>query len=109
MSRSTEIELSTIHARSPHLSDEPVTPAATVEDDAKSLCKSLENVEAAETERAQSVDIPPTAVTASTPAMRRKARIQFATLCWCLFLAGWNDGTTGPLLPRMQTVYHVRS
>ncbi|EJF59568.1 MFS general substrate transporter [Dichomitus squalens] len=39
--------------------------------------------------------------------MRRKARIQFATLCWSLFLAGWNDGTTGPLLPRIQTVYHV--
>ena len=29
------------------------------------------------------------------------------TLCWSLFLAGWNDGSTGPLLPRIQTVYHV--
>ncbi|KAF4564724.1 hypothetical protein EYR40_010896 [Pleurotus pulmonarius] len=35
------------------------------------------------------------------------ARIQFATLCWCLFLAGWNDGTTGPLLPRIREVYNV--
>ncbi|EIN08470.1 MFS general substrate transporter [Punctularia strigosozonata HHB-11173 SS5] len=33
--------------------------------------------------------------------------IQLAALCWCLFMAGWNDGTTGPLLPRIQTVYHV--
>lgn len=33
--------------------------------------------------------------------------IQFLTLCWTLFLAGWNDGTTGPLLPRMQSNYHV--
>jgi hypothetical protein len=36
-----------------------------------------------------------------------KARIQFASLCWCLFLHGWNDGTTGPLLPRIRKVYHV--
>ena len=35
------------------------------------------------------------------------ARIQFASLCWTLFLSGWNDGTTGPLLPRIQEVYHV--
>ena len=35
------------------------------------------------------------------------AKVQFATLCWTLFLAGWNDGTTGPLLPRIQEVYHV--
>lgn len=35
------------------------------------------------------------------------ARVQFLTLCWTLFLAGWNDGTTGPLLPRIQEVYHV--
>ncbi|KAI0322837.1 MFS general substrate transporter [Amylostereum chailletii] len=35
------------------------------------------------------------------------AKVQFASLCWSLFLAGWNDGTTGPLLPRIQEVYHV--
>lgn len=34
-------------------------------------------------------------------------RIQLSALCWCLFLAGWNDGTTGPLLPRIQEFYHV--
>lgn len=42
-----------------------------------------------------------------TPAMRRKAQIQFTTLCWSIFVAGWNDGTLGPLLPRLQEVYHV--
>lgn len=41
--------------------------------------------------------------------LQKKAeKIQFATLCWSIFLAGWNDGTTGPLLPRIQEVYHVR-
>jgi hypothetical protein len=38
---------------------------------------------------------------------RRRQNIQFAALCWCLFLAGWNDGSTGPLLPRIQREYHV--
>lgn len=36
------------------------------------------------------------------------ARLHFAAICWCFFLQGWNDGTAGPLLPRMQSVYHVR-
>ncbi|KAF9010235.1 MFS general substrate transporter, partial [Cyathus striatus] len=35
--------------------------------------------------------------------------IQFCTLCWTLFLAGWNDGTLGPLLPRIQEVYGVHA
>ncbi|KXN81657.1 Bypass of stop codon protein 6 [Leucoagaricus sp. SymC.cos] len=34
-------------------------------------------------------------------------KIHFSALCWSIFLAGWNDGTTGPLLPRIQEVYHV--
>jgi hypothetical protein len=36
------------------------------------------------------------------------AHVQYLTLLWSLFLAGWNDGTTGPLLPRIQSNYHVR-
>ncbi|KAH9852215.1 MFS general substrate transporter [Lenzites betulinus] len=39
--------------------------------------------------------------------MRRKGWMQFATLCWSIYVAGWNDGTLGPLLPRLQEVYHV--
>lgn len=35
------------------------------------------------------------------------ARIQFMALCWTLFLLGWNDGSTGPLLPRIQEVYNA--
>ena len=42
-----------------------------------------------------------------TKAQINKARVQFLTLCWTLFLAGWNDGSTGPLLPRIREVYHV--
>ena len=36
-----------------------------------------------------------------------RGQIQFAALCWSLFMIGWNDGCAGPLLPRIQEVYHV--
>ncbi|TFK82925.1 MFS general substrate transporter [Polyporus arcularius HHB13444] len=39
--------------------------------------------------------------------MKRKALWQFATLCLSIYVSGWNDGTLGPLLPRLQTVYNV--
>lgn len=42
-----------------------------------------------------------------THAQRKLARLQFATLLWTFVLVGWNDGTTGALLPRIQEVYHV--
>ncbi|RPD61364.1 MFS general substrate transporter [Lentinus tigrinus ALCF2SS1-6] len=42
-----------------------------------------------------------------TPVMRRRAWVQFAALCFTIYVAGWNDGTLGPLLPRLQEVYHV--
>ncbi|KAI0703690.1 MFS general substrate transporter [Cerioporus squamosus] len=40
-------------------------------------------------------------------AVRRRGWIQFAALCFAIYVAGWNDGTLGPLLPRLQVVYHV--
>ncbi len=50
----------------------------------------------------------PGGVPIQTPAMKRKALWQFATLCLSIYVSGWNDGTLGPLLPRLQTVYNVR-
>ncbi|GBE88612.1 MFS general substrate transporter [Sparassis crispa] len=38
---------------------------------------------------------------------RRNSRIQFAALCYAFFLEGWNDGTTGPLLPTIQRHYGI--
>ncbi|PPQ74073.1 hypothetical protein CVT24_012943 [Panaeolus cyanescens] len=40
-----------------------------------------------------------------TSKQKTIATVQFITLCWTLFVAGWNDGTTGPLLSRIQAVY----
>lgn len=39
---------------------------------------------------------------------RMKSRVHFGALCWSLFLEGWNDGSTGPLLPAIQKHYGVR-
>ncbi|KAG0691994.1 hypothetical protein DFH29DRAFT_606851 [Suillus ampliporus] len=44
---------------------------------------------------------------AQTKGQRLRARVQFATVCGSMYVAGWNDGSTGPLLPRIQTVYGV--
>lgn len=33
----------------------------------------------------------------------------FSSMCLTLFTLGWNDGTVGPLLPRMQASYNVGS
>ncbi|KAJ6593097.1 major facilitator superfamily domain-containing protein [Mycena capillaripes] len=38
---------------------------------------------------------------------RVQERTQLVTLCWTLFLAGWNDGSLGPLIPRIQQVYNI--
>lgn len=38
---------------------------------------------------------------------RRKEYICFGVLLWSIWLEGWNDGSNGPLLPRMQEHYHV--
>ncbi|KAL1719076.1 major facilitator superfamily domain-containing protein [Schizophyllum commune] len=44
------------------------------------------------------------------PVLRKQVRegyLQLFAVFWSMILLGWNDGTTGPLLPRIQTVYDV--
>jgi len=38
---------------------------------------------------------------------RKWLEVQYACLCFALFLAGWNDGTNGPLIPTIQRYYNV--
>jgi len=42
-----------------------------------------------------------------TKKQKATESVQFAVVCWCLFLARWNDEMTGPLLPSIQEVYYV--
>ncbi len=65
----------------------------------------INNLEASNKTGSQRSNTP--TATPSNKIPRWTAHIQFATMCWTLFLAGWNDGTTGPLLPRIQSNYHV--
>ncbi|KAF8524366.1 MFS general substrate transporter [Hysterangium stoloniferum] len=39
--------------------------------------------------------------------IKHQKRLQYTALCFCLFLAGYNDGTTGPLLPSIQRRYQL--
>ena len=45
----------------------------------------------------------------SSVQYRRKSLLHFLPLCWCLGVNGWHDATTGPMLPRIQATYHVRT
>jgi hypothetical protein len=38
-----------------------------------------------------------------------RERIFLLTLCWNMFLTGWNSASLGPLLPTIQTYYGVSS
>ncbi|KAF9478966.1 MFS general substrate transporter [Pholiota conissans] len=42
-----------------------------------------------------------------TPRQKSVSKLQFGALCWTLTLGGWNDGSTGALLPRIQRVYDI--
>ena len=49
-------------------------------------------------------------ITASQARTHRwKSNLHFAALCYSYFLEGWNDGSLGPLLPRIQQYYNVSS
>ncbi|TFY68003.1 hypothetical protein EVJ58_g1273 [Rhodofomes roseus] len=70
----------------------------------------ITDVEIAPTPYAASLSYTPEtpAVTpAQRAAFRRNARIQFLALCYSFFLEGWNDGSTGPLLPRIERNYQI--
>ncbi|KDQ09339.1 hypothetical protein BOTBODRAFT_37096 [Botryobasidium botryosum FD-172 SS1] len=64
----------------------------------------ISNVPALSVETAPQPPMPETVITKD---MINYERAAFASLCFSQFLNGWNDGSTGPLLPRMQEFYGV--
>ena len=58
---------------------------------------------------ADATDMVPAISAAQKAVYKRKFLISLVTLCYSFFLEGWNDGTVGPLLPRIQSYYNVRS
>ncbi|KAG2357349.1 MFS general substrate transporter [Suillus spraguei] len=49
----------------------------------------------------------PSVLSAKHRIQKTREKIQFVTLYWFIYLEGWNDGSNGPLLPRIQKVYGV--
>lgn len=101
--------ISTLRARSPH---PPDTPVIDVNNETKAI--ELRDIQKSEDDVSKLEESVPSSTAAASilhadaRTSRRKTNIHFAAMCWSLFMAGWNDGTTGPLLPRIQEVYHVR-
>ncbi|KIM86005.1 hypothetical protein PILCRDRAFT_816545 [Piloderma croceum F 1598] len=89
------------------LSFHPKSPQTQPSASAVGLNGILENIEMKDRTVTTKTAAPSTASVSNTNAHRVRANIQFISLCYSLFLAGWNGGTTGPLLPRIQEVYHV--
>jgi len=44
-----------------------------------------------------------------SPSQKRTELLRFITLLCCFFLMGWQDGTLGPILPKIREHYKVRS
>lgn len=60
--------------------------------------------------RSEETVVPPAqepGTTTRSKEMLREANVMYASMLYTMLLSGWNDGTTGPLLPRIQLVYHV--
>jgi hypothetical protein len=53
-------------------------------------------------------EAPDIANTTQSKAQRRIGRVQLVSIRYAIFVCGWNDGSTGALLPRIQKVYLVR-
>lgn len=90
-----------------HPSSDPVRAMKNIEVDVDVEMKSIQLQEPSADVPSPTGDVTPAGQKGKENGQRRRAHIQFATLCWSLYLAGWNDGTTGPLLPRIQRVYSV--
>ncbi|KAJ3530014.1 hypothetical protein NM688_g7772 [Phlebia brevispora] len=87
---------------------EPTTPPQKTyekdEDTELAILPGLTSISNARSSGVGSPDLPPHSE-GKIPWWR--PHLQFAACCSSLFLAGWNDGSTGPLLPRIQSNYHV--
>lgn len=72
--------------------------------DIESGIKDIASVRVDDSEGSSAIRSRPQAI---LPKSRKWLEVQFACSCLALFLAGWNDGTNGPLIPRIQRYYNV--
>ncbi|CAA7269998.1 unnamed protein product [Cyclocybe aegerita] len=88
-------------AVSPPVSLTPVSDS----NDKLDLPTVTQNVEVQKLVTSSPQDVDPRSPAPRTPRQLRVSRISYTSLCFILFLGGWNDGATGTLLPRIREVY----
>ncbi|KAF9034189.1 MFS general substrate transporter [Hymenopellis radicata] len=59
------------------------------------------------TEEARPVEDVESRIESPPSGYRIRSIAQFTACCWLKMLSGWNDGTSGPLIPRLQEVYQI--
>lgn len=105
----------TLYATTTKLSERTKRPPATESSTERHDKKDLNNLSVYPSEASPGVAAHANADQTQTTTLRitktklqeRNGTIQFISLCWCIYLGGWNDGSTGPLLPRLQEHYNV--
>lgn len=101
---STTVHISLEHPSQIHapVFEEDVTTAPTSYNvtPAPSVHRDFDRLELDDT---SSYQVPPTELS----RQQQRAIVHFTAVCFAMFLNGWNDGTTGPLLPVMQSFYHL--
>ncbi|KAL5634686.1 hypothetical protein ACGC1H_002658 [Rhizoctonia solani] len=84
------------------------TPAVSLHYDTRheSVEMTVINRSHAEVDRVESSESPAEATHDDATAHRREM-VAMAAVCWTQFMAGWNDGTLGPLIPTIQEHFHI--
>ena len=100
------VELATLGRR--QTVDDP-SPAPSLKDIESAAGSSRVSVQiaAARDDEASVASSVPFVSSAERKRQKRKTYLCFATMCWMFFLFGWNDSSTGPLLPTIQRYYNV--
>lgn len=87
----------------------PITPTVSLDHDPRRESVEMTVFNRSHTE-ADQINSPKDTIVSThldDTAAHRKEMIAMAAVCWTQFMAGWNDGTLGPLIPTIQEHFHI--
>ncbi|KAF8753382.1 tetracycline resistance protein [Rhizoctonia solani] len=87
----------------------PITPTVSLDHDPRRESVEMTVFNRSHTE-ADQINSPKDTIVSThldDTAAHRKEMIAMAAVCWTQFMAGWNDGTLGPLIPTIQEHFHA--
>ncbi|CUA68525.1 Metal transporter Nramp4 [Rhizoctonia solani] len=88
----------------------PITPAVSLHYDPRHESVEMTVINRhAEVDHVESTESPAKTVHSDDAAAHRREMIAVGAVCWTQFMAGWNDGTLGPLIPTIQEHFHAIS